>query len=94
MTPFVLIALAMALVTVLLSTRRCGGRRSQAPADDRRRGRISAQPAADAAGLSGFVVALLAAGYLSVGAPLALDPLVDSAASNPGGESPSSRSRR
>lgn len=87
MTAFVLIALAMALATVLLLTRTLWwSSKAAAPPDG------DAAPAAPRgpwpllAGLSSFTVVLLAAGYLLVGAPLALDPTVRSAASHSGAE--------
>jgi cytochrome c-type biogenesis protein CcmH len=83
---FVSIALAMALATVLLMTRPLWGSSKKAPAA------AGEAAAADAprktmpmlAGLSSFVIVLLAAGYLLVGAPLALDSSVRSAASSSG----------
>ena len=89
MTTFVLIALAMALATVLLLTRplwwsspvpspAAEGEPAAAPAPRRTLPML--------AGLSSFVVALLVAGYWVVGAPLALDPSVRSAASNSNAE--------
>jgi cytochrome c-type biogenesis protein CcmH len=85
---FVLIALAMALATVLLLTRPLWWSTKKAPAAE---GETAAAETPRStlpmlAGLSSFVVVLLAAGYLLVGAPLALDPSVRTAASNPGGE--------
>ncbi len=88
MIPFLLIALAMALATVLLLTRPLWWSKKVAPPDG------DTAPAPEPvrsplpmmAGLSGFVVVLLAAGYLLVGAPLALDPSVRSAAANSGAE--------
>jgi cytochrome c-type biogenesis protein CcmH len=83
---FVLIALAMALATVLLLTRPLWWS-AKAPAAE---GEAAAEAPRSMlpmlAGLSGFVVVLLAAGYLLVGAPLALDPSVRTAAANAGGE--------
>ena len=85
MIPFVLIALAMALVTVLLLTRPLWwSKQAKAAADDPAEAARSPLPMI--AGLSSFVVVLLAAGYLLVGAPLALDPSVRTAASNSGAE--------
>jgi cytochrome c-type biogenesis protein CcmH len=85
--PFVLIALAMALATVLLLTRPLWwSKKIATPASEGQsapgapRGSLPML-----AGLSSFVVVLLAAGYLLVGAPLALDPSVRTAASNSGG---------
>ena len=88
MIPFVLIALAMALVTVLLLTRPLWwSKQAKAPADDLAAASEAARsPLPMIAGLSSFVVVLLAAGYLVVGAPLALDPSVRTAASNSGAE--------
>jgi cytochrome c-type biogenesis protein CcmH len=85
---FVLIALAMALATVLLLTRPLWWSTKQAPAAE---GETAAAQAPRSmlpmlASLSSFVIVLLAGGYLLVGAPLALDPSVRSAATNPGGE--------
>ena len=82
MTTFVLIALAMALATVLLLTRPLWSSRQQPVAD----GEAPRSPLPMLAGLSSFVVVLLGAGYLLVGAPLALDPSVRSAATNSGAE--------
>ena len=86
--PFVLIALAMALVTVLLLTRPLWwSKQAKAPADDlAAASEVARRPLPMIAGLSSFVVVLLAAGYLVVGAPLALDPSVRTAASNSGAE--------
>jgi cytochrome c-type biogenesis protein CcmH len=85
--PFVLIALAMALATVLLVTRPLWwSKQAAAPADDPAAGDPARNPLPMIAGLSSFVVVLLAGGYLLVGAPLALDASVRSAASNSGAE--------
>jgi cytochrome c-type biogenesis protein CcmH len=86
--PFVLIALAMALVTALLLTRPLWwSKPAKVPADDMAAaGEAARSPLPMIAGLSSFVVVLLAAGYLVVGAPLALDPSVRTAASNSGAE--------
>jgi len=88
LTTFVLIALAMALATVLLMTRPLWwSKQAKAPADDPPvAGEAGRSPLPMIAGLSSFVVVLLAAGYLLVGAPLALDPAVRTAAPNSGGE--------
>jgi cytochrome c-type biogenesis protein CcmH len=85
---FVLIALAMALATVLLLTRPLWWSTKQAPAAEGETAAAEAprSPLPMLAGLSSFVVVLLAGGYLLVGAPLALDPSVRTAATNPGGE--------
>ena len=83
MIPFVLIALAMALATVLLLTRPLWwSKKKPAPvgADPASAPEPVRSPLPMLAGLSSFVVVLLAAGYLLVGAPLALDPSVRSAA--------------
>jgi cytochrome c-type biogenesis protein CcmH len=94
LTAFVLIALAMALATVLLMTRPLWWQKklpapspatqgdAAAPAEPRPRPR----PLPMLAGLSSFVVVLLAGGYLLVGAPLALDPQVRTAASHSGSD--------
>jgi cytochrome c-type biogenesis protein CcmH len=85
---FVLIALAMALATVLLLTRPLWWSAKRTPAAEGDTAAAEAQRGTlpMLAGLSGFVVVLLAAGYLLVGAPLALDPSVRTASANPGGE--------
>jgi cytochrome c-type biogenesis protein CcmH len=86
--PFLLIALAMALATVLLMTRPLWWPKKPAPPADgaAAAGEPARSPWSMMAGLSGFVVALLAAGYLLVGAPLALDPSAHSAGANAGTE--------
>jgi cytochrome c-type biogenesis protein CcmH len=85
---FVLIALAMALATVLLLTRPLWWSAKKAPATEAgvapEEGPRRTLPML--AGLSSFVIVLLAAGYLVIGAPLALDPSVRTGASNNGGE--------
>ena len=87
MITFVLIALAMALATVLLLTRPLWWSKRATPAEGET---VAApeparSPLPMMAGLSSFVVVLLAAGYLVVGAPLALDPSVRLAAAPGGG---------
>lgn len=87
MTTFLLIALAMALATVLLLTRPLWGSKRAAPAegDTAAAPEPARSPLPMVAGLSSFVVVLLATGYLLVGAPLALDPSVRLAAAPGGG---------
>jgi cytochrome c-type biogenesis protein CcmH len=89
LTAFVLIALAMALATVLLLTRPLWWPK-QAPSPAAEGDSVAAdpphRPVPMLAGVSAFVIVLLAGGYLWVGAPLALDPAVRTAASSPGGE--------
>ncbi|MCW5659843.1 MAG: tetratricopeptide repeat protein [Burkholderiaceae bacterium] len=87
MTAFVLIALAMALATVLLLTRPLWWSRKQ-PVGEGEDAAVETtrSPLPMLAGLSSFVIALLGAGYVLVGAPLALDPQVRTAASNGQGE--------
>jgi cytochrome c-type biogenesis protein CcmH len=87
LTAFVLIALAMALATVLLMTRPLWWSPTKKGAEAETAAAVPPhRPAAMLAGLSSFVVVLLAAGYLLVGAPLALDPSVRTAASSSGAE--------
>jgi cytochrome c-type biogenesis protein CcmH len=89
MTAFVLIALAMALVTVLLLTRPLWWSAKAVPpadGDAAPAAQPSRRPWPMLAGLSSFTVVLLAAGYLLVGAPLALDPSVRSAAAHSGAD--------
>ena len=82
MIVFVLIALAMALATVLLMTRPLWWSSRPAPETPDAAATPAGSPWPILAGLSGFVVVLLGAGYLLVGAPLALDPSVRTTASN------------
>ena len=89
MIAFVLIALAMALATVLLMTRPLWWSAKRTPVTEGDSATSAEAPRRMlplAGGLSGFVLVLLAAGYLLVGAPLALDPSVRTAASDPGAE--------
>jgi cytochrome c-type biogenesis protein CcmH len=85
---FVLIALAMALATVLLLTRTLWWSAKKTPATegDTTAAETPRSPLPMLASLSSFVIVLLAAGYLLVGAPRALDPSVRTAASNTGNE--------
>jgi cytochrome c-type biogenesis protein CcmH len=94
LTAFVLIALAMALATVLLMTRPLWWSKTP-PASSPAADDDTAAPAEPPprplplpmlAGLSGLVVALVAGGYLLVGAPLALDPSVRTAANHGGAD--------
>lgn len=89
MTAFLLIALAMAAITVLLLTRPLWWHHPPAPAPAGVEAAAPPPPQrllAMLAGLSSFVVALLAAGYLLVGAPLALDPTVRAAGADAGAQ--------
>jgi len=83
---FVFIALAMALVTVLLLTRPLWGSTKALTEGDAGAADSPRISMPMLGGLSSFVVALLGAGYLVVGAPLALDPSVRTAASNSNAE--------
>lgn len=93
MTAFLLIALAMALATVLLLTRPLWWAKkpaAQPAAGDDTNHSAPGEPLRASlpmlAGLSSFVIVLLGAGYLLVGAPLALDPSVRASGADAGAQ--------